>query len=85
MNSRKCDKEYSCWRRGPRAHPHVWKFGTDGVYTYGLREIPTIGIGSGDEALAHQSNEHVSVRDVEKAVEAYIAILKVLSREPDAR
>lgn len=66
----------SLWNTGLHANAHVWKFSTDGVYTYGLRGIPTVGIGPGDEALAHQPNEHVHVRDVRKAVEAYVAIVK---------
>ena len=68
----------SLWKRGFHANTHVWKFSTDGVYTYGLRRIPTVGIGPGDEALAHQPNEHVRVRDVEKAVQAYVAIVESL-------
>ena len=68
----------SLWKRGFHANTHVWKFSTDGVYTYGLRRIPTVGIGLGDEALAHQPNEHVRVRDVEKAVQAYVAIVESL-------
>jgi putative selenium metabolism hydrolase len=61
---------------GFQANTHVWKFSTDGVYTCGLKGIPTIGIGHGDEALAHQPNEYVRVRDVEKAVQAYVAIVE---------
>ncbi|MDH5595726.1 MAG: YgeY family selenium metabolism-linked hydrolase [Candidatus Bathyarchaeota archaeon] len=68
----------SLWKSGFHANTHVWKFSTDGVYTYGLRRIPTVGIGPGDEALAHQPNEHVRVRDVEKAVQAYVAIVESL-------
>jgi len=68
----------SLWKRGFHANTHVWKFSTDGVYTYGLRGIPTVGIGPGDETLAHQPNEHVCVRDVEKAVQAYVAIVESL-------
>ena len=66
----------SLWKRGFHANTHVWKFSTDGIYTYGLRNIPTVGIGPGDETLAHQPNEHVYVRDVKKAVQAYIAIVE---------
>jgi len=66
------------WTRGFRADTHVWKFSTDGVYTYGLKGIPTVGIGPGDEALAHQPNEHVRVKDVEKTVQAYVAIVESL-------
>ena len=68
----------SLWKRGFHANTHVWKFSTDGVYTYGLRGIPTVGIGPGDETLAHQPNEHVCERDVEKTVQAYVAIVESL-------
>ena len=63
-------------KRGFHANTHVWKFSTDGVYTHGLRGIPTVGIGPGDEALAHQPNEYVCIRDVKKAVRAYVAIVE---------
>ena len=66
----------SLWNGGIRANTHVWRFSTDGVYTYGLRGIPTLGIGPGDEALAHQPNEHVPAKDVKKAVQAYSAIVE---------
>ncbi len=70
-------KALKCLRHsGIASCPRVWTFSTDGVYTYGSRGIPTIGIGPGDEALAHQPNEHVGVKDVRKAVEAYIAVVK---------
>jgi putative selenium metabolism hydrolase len=68
----------SLWKRGFHTNTHVWKFSTDGVYTYGLMNIPTVGIGPGDEALAHRPNEHVCMRDVEKAVQAYVAIVESL-------
>jgi putative selenium metabolism hydrolase len=63
-------------KRGFHAKTHFWKFSTDGVYTCGSRRIPTVGIGPGDEALAHQPNEHVGIKDVKKAVQAYIAIVE---------
>jgi putative selenium metabolism hydrolase len=66
------------WKRGFHTNTHVWKFSTDGVYTYGLMNIPTVGIGPGDEALAHRPNEHVCMRDVEKAAQAYVAIVESL-------
>ncbi len=68
----------SLWKRGFHTNTHVWKFSTDGVYTYGLMNIPTVGIGPGDEALAHRPNEHVCMRDVEKAAQAYVAIVETL-------
>ncbi len=60
--------------RGLTAKTHVWRFSTDGIYTYGLRRIPTVGLGPGEEALAHQPNEYVRVKDVKKAVQAYVAL-----------
>jgi len=62
--------------RGLHATPRVWKFSTDGVYTFGLKRIPTVGIGPGEEALAHQPNEYLHTKDIEKAVEAYTAIVE---------
>ena len=55
---------------------YTWRFSTDGVYTCGLRQIPTIGMGPGDEALAHQPNENIAIDKVEKAVEAYLTLTK---------
>lgn len=49
----------------------VWRFSTDGVYSAGEAGIPTIGIGPGDERLAHQPNEYVPVKEVVKASKIY--------------
>lgn len=62
--------------RGLDAKTHIWRFSTDGVCTYGLKRIPTVGFGPGEDALAHQPNEHVRVKDVEKAVQAYVALVE---------
>ena len=61
-------------RANPQAKLGVWKFSTDGVYSGGEAEIPTIGYGPGDESLAHQPNEHVPVKHLQKAVEGYVDI-----------
>lgn len=59
----------------------VWAFSTDGVFTMGEAGIPTVGFGPGDEALAHTADEHIPVRDLLRAVEAYAAIAnEVLAR-----
>jgi len=51
-----------------------WKFSTDGNYTAGLRGIPTIGFGPGDERFAHTPNDHISVSDLIAATKGYCAL-----------
>ena len=47
-------------------------------YTAGGKRIPTIGFGTGDEHLAHQPNEHISIKDISKAINGYISLTKNL-------
>ncbi len=49
----------------------VWRFSTDGVYSAGIAGIPTIGVGPGDENLAHMPNEYVPVKHLLLAEEIY--------------
>jgi putative selenium metabolism hydrolase len=58
----------------PGAGIGIWRFSTDGVYSAGVRKHLTIGIGPGDEALAHQPNEYVSVKEVLLAEKIYSEI-----------
>ncbi|RLG80014.1 MAG: hypothetical protein DRO40_11830, partial [Thermoprotei archaeon] len=55
----------------PLVRTGVWKFSTDGVYSAGEAHIPTIGIGPGDETLAHKPNELVEIDQLFKASELY--------------
>ncbi len=48
-----------------------WRFSTDGVYSAGTRNIPTIGIGPGNEELAHRPNEYVSIKELEASRKIY--------------
>ncbi|MFW6082949.1 MAG: YgeY family selenium metabolism-linked hydrolase [Chloroflexota bacterium] len=48
-----------------------WGFSTEGVYTAGEANIPTIGFGPGREELAHTTDEHVRLKDVYSAAEVY--------------
>lgn len=48
-----------------------WRFSTDGVYSAGIRNIPTIGIGPGNEELAHKPNEYVPIKELEASRKIY--------------
>lgn len=56
----------------------VWRFSTDGVETCARREIPTVGYGPGDESLAHQVDERVSVEDLRRGATGYARLLRAL-------
>jgi len=58
----------------------VWRFSTDGVESCGRRGIPTLGFGPGDERLAHQPDERVSVSDIKIAALGYAKLLRGLLR-----
>lgn len=55
------------------SNPEVrkWTFCTDGSYTMGTKEIPTIGFGPMDEAYAHTQSDQVSADDVVDAIAVY--------------
>ena len=52
-----------------------WHFSTNGVYTAGFRNIPTIGFGPGDPAIAHKVDEYCSVKDIVTAAGFYAAFI----------
>ena len=62
----------SALKRSPKLTK--WQFSTDGNYTAGLRGIPTIGFGPGDERFAHTPNDHVPVSDLIAATKGYCAL-----------
>jgi acetylornithine deacetylase/succinyl-diaminopimelate desuccinylase-like protein len=49
-------------------------FSTDGAYTAGVEAIPTIGLGPGDEKLAHTVDDQVRLEDVFGAARVYAAL-----------
>jgi putative selenium metabolism hydrolase len=51
-----------------------WDFSTDGNYSMGVRGIPTIGMGPGEERYAHTSEDQVRATDLPKAA-AFYALL----------
>jgi putative selenium metabolism hydrolase len=54
-------------------HPHLgfWSFSTDGTYTMGVADIPTIGFGPGEERYVHTVDEQVRLADIARAAQVY--------------
>lgn len=48
-----------------------WGFSTEGVYTAGVANIPTVGFGPGQEELAHTADEYVRLENVYTAAAVY--------------
>lgn len=51
-----------------------WTFSTNGVAIAGLEGIPCLGLGPGDERLAHAPNEHCPVDDLNRAAAFYAGL-----------
>lgn len=49
----------------------MWNFCTNGSFTSGEQNIPTVGFGPGIEKEAHSANEKIKVDSIEKAVDFY--------------
>lgn len=60
-----------------------WPFCTNGSYTAGDREIPTIGFGPGDEKECHSPEEKINIQEVKKAVDFYLKLPKELEKATD--
>jgi putative selenium metabolism hydrolase len=48
-----------------------WAFSTDGTYTMGRANIPTVGFGPGEERFAHTVDDQIRVDDVVAAARVY--------------
>ena len=59
---------------GVRPRLSQFPFSTDGTYTAGIAGIPTIGLGPGDERLAHTVDDQVRLDDVFGAARVYAAL-----------
>ena len=50
-----------------------WTFSTNGVASMGLKGVPTIGFGPGEEEVAHSVEERVPIRHLVDAAQFYAA------------
>jgi putative selenium metabolism hydrolase len=56
---------------GFRPQVGKWAFSTDGVYTAGVGNIPTVGFGPADAHYAHTADEQVELEKVFQAARVY--------------
>ncbi len=56
---------------GYRPRLGSWVFSTDGTYSAGVADIPTVGFGPGEERYAHTVEEQVRLNDVVDAARVY--------------
>ncbi len=57
----------------------TWGFSTNGNYTMGKNNFPTIGFGPGETALCHLANEHVVIDDLLTATAFYAGLAAMLN------
>ena len=70
----RCGRETHRLLHGVEPKVGKWDFSTDGNYSMGVRGIPTIGMGPGEERYAHTSKDQITVADLPKAA-AFYALL----------
>ena len=66
---------------GDRPAIGKWDFSTDGVYTMGVADIPTVGVGPGEERQAHTADEHIRLSDCFTAARIYAQLSADLLRQ----
>ncbi len=65
-------------------HPTLtrWPFATEGAYSAGVAQVPTVGFGPGDPAIPHTVDEYVEVAQVYAAAQTYAALAaRLLGRD----
>jgi len=61
----------SLWDKAPVVDK--WTFSTNGVASMGLKGVPTIGFGPGEEEVAHSVEERVPIQHLVDAAQFYAA------------
>jgi len=75
-NNEFVEKSFKALRAlGQNPAEKYWKFGTDGGMTCAYHNIPTIGYSGAEEKWAHQPKEQVSIDEMMKTYEGYVAML----------
>ena len=64
---------------GARPEPGVWKFATDGGH-FAEAGMAPVGIGPGDELLAHTNREHIEIAEIEEALGINEALARGLAK-----
>lgn len=59
----------------------TWDFSTNGIYWAGKAGIPSIGLGPGDEKVAHMMIENVPLDEVVQAAEWYALLPQSIAQE----
>ena len=62
--------------RTPAVRP--WSFATDGGFSCGTRDIPTLGYSPGAEPFAHTNRERLDLDQARAVYEAYPALMRAL-------
>ena len=60
---------------GPPARVRPWTFATDGGWTCGVRGIPTIGFGPGEERHAHTNTERLELKEARWGYGRYLKLV----------
>ncbi|OGS44401.1 MAG: hypothetical protein A2539_02085 [Elusimicrobia bacterium RIFOXYD2_FULL_34_15] len=58
----------------------LWPFCTNGSFTMGEKNIPSIGFGPGSEKYAHVANEQIKFKDVLNAIKLYSIFPSIYSK-----
>jgi len=60
----------------PETDLSYYSFCTNGSYSAGEQNIPTLGFGPSCEHLAHIADEYIEINQIEKAYQGYISIIE---------